>query len=616
MAVIEARAEVAVAPAKCGPVVFGGLDWDSSRFHVALAGFILEKGYGCQIEVIPGSTHPMLIALGKGDVDVLMEVWKDNIADAWEKLSSEGVVMDAGLNFAGAYQGFYVPAYLIKGDRKRKIKPLAPNLKTVFDLPQYANLFKDPEQPAKGRFYNCILGWACEDFTTKKLKAYGLSSSFTNFRPGTGAALAAAISSKYSRGEPFVTYYWGPTWVMGKYDLVQLEEPAYDEKIWDALASQDNPTQATAFPKIDVHIGVNSKFANENPLVLGVLKKYQLPVDKVSQALAYAQNDTEQTIEDAAFHFLRTEKEVWKSWVSPAAFFHINKALKKNQTKVEKWSFDLGYFINYGVNWVVKNYGSHFRQASRPILVLILLVEKLLMTAPWWGMCLILGALILLFREIYLAIGTVFCLFLIRALGVWDLAMQTLALMLIATFLSALIAIPLGICSAQFSKFRKVFTPFLDAMQTMPSFVFLIPALMLFGLGKVPAVFATVIYAFVPTVRLTDLGLRTVDSAVLEAATSFGASPSQLLWKVKFPLALSPIMAGINQTTMLALSMVVIASMIGARGLGEQVLLGIQKLDVGQGFTAGLGIVLLAIILDRLTQKVGQSFNKVKQNHG
>ena len=145
-------------------------------------------------------------------------------------------------------------------------------------------------------------------------------------------------------------------------------------------------------------------------------------------------------------------------------------------------------------------------------------------------------------------------------------------------------------------------------MQTMPSFVYLIPALMLFGLGKVPAVFATVIYAIVPTIRLTDLGIRNVDPFTVEAATAFGATERQLLFSVKIPLALPSIMAGINQTTMMALSMVVISSMIGARGLGENVLLGIQKLDVGQGFTAGLAIVLLAIIIDRITQEFGKNW--------
>lgn len=149
--------------------------------------------------------------------------------------------------------------------------------------------------------------------------------------------------------------------------------------------------------------------------------------------------------------------------------------------------------------------------------------------------------------------------------------------------------------------------PLLDIMQTMPSFVYLIPVLMLFGLGKVPAIFATVIYAAPPLIRLTDLGIRQVDSEVMEAVNAFGANSWQQLFGVQLPLALPSIMAGINQTTMMALSMVVIASMIGARGLGEDVLVGIQTLNVGKGLEAGLAIVILAVVIDRITQAYGRS---------
>jgi glycine betaine/proline transport system permease protein len=188
--------------------------------------------------------------------------------------------------------------------------------------------------------------------------------------------------------------------------------------------------------------------------------------------------------------------------------------------------------------------------------------------------------------------------------------MKTLALMLISTLISVFIGIPVGIAIAYSARLRAWVLPVLDAMQTMPSFVYLIPALMLFGLGKVPAVFATVIYAVSPLIRLTDHGIRQVHPETVEAANSFGATRLQLLRGVQLPLALPTIMAGINQTTMLALSMVVIASMIGARGLGEQVLLGIQKLDVGRGFTAGVGIVALAVVLDRVTQSFGRRLDK------
>jgi glycine betaine/proline transport system permease protein len=197
-------------------------------------------------------------------------------------------------------------------------------------------------------------------------------------------------------------------------------------------------------------------------------------------------------------------------------------------------------------------------------------------------------------------------LFLVGAVGLWDKLMQTLALMLVATCISVVIAIPLGILAARSNRLRAVLMPLLDIMQTMPSFVYLIPVLMLFGLGKVPAIFATVIYAAPPLIRLTDLGIRQVDREVMEAINAFGANRWQQLFGVQLPLALPSIMAGINQTTMMALSMVVIASMIGARGLGEDVLVGIQTLNVGRGLEAGLAIVILAVVIDRITQAYGR----------
>ncbi|MCY1368044.1 Glycine betaine/choline transport system permease protein OusW [compost metagenome] len=200
--------------------------------------------------------------------------------------------------------------------------------------------------------------------------------------------------------------------------------------------------------------------------------------------------------------------------------------------------------------------------------------------------------------------GALLCV--IGVLGLWDAGMQTLALMIMAAGLSVLIGIPLGVLMARVNWLRSIMLPVLDVMQTMPSFVYLIPVVMLFGLGKIPAIIATVIYAVPPLIRLTDLGIRLVDREVLEASRAFGANPRQQLFGVQLPLALPNIMAGINQTIMMALSMVVIASMIGARGLGYEVLLGINRLEVGRGLLAGLGIVVLAVLFDRITQSYGQ----------
>ncbi|MGB3287778.1 MAG: proline/glycine betaine ABC transporter permease [Burkholderiaceae bacterium] len=265
-------------------------------------------------------------------------------------------------------------------------------------------------------------------------------------------------------------------------------------------------------------------------------------------------------------------------------------------------------FVNRQLMDVVKAYGGVFRQASGFMLTTVLLpVERAMQAIPPW---LFLALVALLSwhatRKPVATILYVACLYAIGAVGLWDKLIQTFSLVLVSTAVSIVIGVPLGILAARSGLLRRVFTPVLDVMQTLPSFVYLIPVLMLFGLGKVPALFATIIYAVPPLIRLTTLGLRQVDHNVMEAAQAFGVTRWQMLTRVTLPLARPSIMAGINQTTMMSLAMVVVASMIGARGLGEDVLAGIQTLDVGRGLQAGVAIVILAIVIDRITQAYGK----------
>lgn len=234
-------------------------------------------------------------------------------------------------------------------------------------------------------------------------------------------------------------------------------------------------------------------------------------------------------------------------------------------------------------------------------------IESFLLWLPWW---LVLALVIFLGwrtrKSLISGVVMSLLLVIVGIFGLWELMMHTLAIVGAAVFFSIALGIPTGIIMASSSRVEAFLKPILDAMQTMPSFVYLIPALMFFGLGKVPGLFATLIYALPPIIRLTNLGIRQVPEDVVEAGKAFGSTKMQLLLKIQLPLALPSIMSGVNQTTMMALAMVVIASMIGARGLGEQVLIAIGRIDIGRGLEAGLSIVFLAIIIDRLLQGIGE----------
>ncbi|WP_298717671.1 proline/glycine betaine ABC transporter permease [uncultured Oceanisphaera sp.] len=257
---------------------------------------------------------------------------------------------------------------------------------------------------------------------------------------------------------------------------------------------------------------------------------------------------------------------------------------------------------NFVIEWA-----TFLEQLFNPFLQLLNFFESLLLQSPWWLVIgIISGVAYAGSRKVSLVLWLAGAMMLMGFLGLWEDGMRTLALMLVCTLISILVGIPLGILMSWSNKFRAFMLPVLDIMQTMPSFVYLIPAIMLFGPGKIPAVLATVIYAVPPLIRLTDLGIRMVDSEIIEATESFGANKMQKLFWVQIPLALPNIMAGINQATMMALAMVVVASMIGAQGLGYQVLQGITRLEVGRGLLAGIAIVILAVVFDRITQAYGK----------
>jgi glycine betaine/proline transport system permease protein len=266
------------------------------------------------------------------------------------------------------------------------------------------------------------------------------------------------------------------------------------------------------------------------------------------------------------------------------------------------FNMHFGKYVEDFIMWLTRNYEFFFDGVKKGILSFMIFINKGLMFIPWF---IVIGLIFwAAWKLIDLKSGIIFSimLFLIGSFEYWEPMMTTLAIVLTSVIISLLIGIPVGILISYNKRAERIAMPILDAMQTMPSFVYLLPAIMFFGLGLVPAVFATTIYALPPVIRLTNLAVQSVSKEMVEASNSFGASKWQTLMKVELPQALPTIMAGINQTTMMAMAMVVVSSMIGARGLGLSVLTSINRIDIAMGVEAGTCVVFMAIIIDRLTQ--------------
>ena len=273
----------------------------------------------------------------------------------------------------------------------------------------------------------------------------------------------------------------------------------------------------------------------------------------------------------------------------------------------------IGDYVEKGVDWLTIHWSPFFVGIKVAIESIINGFEFIYIGIPFIIMLILIAALAYFTAGRKTAIFSVVGCFLIKSIDLWEMTMSTFALVTTATIIALVIGVPLGIWMSSSDRLNKVMRPILDFMQTMPAFVYLIPAVYFFDLGPVPGAVATIIFAMPPIVRLTSLGIRQVPADVVEASRSFGATPKQMLFKVQIPLAMPTILAGLNQTIMLSLSMVVISAMIGSGGLGDVVLKGISQMKIGDGFEGGLAVVILAMILDRITQSIGkQKKQKVK----
>jgi glycine betaine/proline transport system permease protein len=263
-----------------------------------------------------------------------------------------------------------------------------------------------------------------------------------------------------------------------------------------------------------------------------------------------------------------------------------------------------------------REYGEMIEGFFDPLLSFLVAFEKLLVDSPWWAvLAIIIGLVYLASRSWKLSVGIAIAMYAVGYFGMWEDTMRTLSIITVSTLTAIVLGIPIGILMARSNRVQSIVTPTLDIMQTMPAFVYLVPVVMLLGIGKIPGLIAVVIYAVAPVIRLTNLGIRMVDSEVLEAATAYGATPFQRLIRVQLPLSLPNIMAGVNQTIMMALSMVVVASMIGVKGLGQPVLKSITNQYFTMGLLNGLAIVVLAIMFDRSSQAYAKRTNNRVSSH-
>ncbi len=314
--VIAGCAQPAPAPAPAPEpepkptIVLTDLNWGSARFGAELAKILIEEGYGYPVEFVSGATIPMFQGVRTGDIDVYMEGWLQNQQEAYDEATAAGdIVVLSWMNDDNWQSAFVVPTYVIEGDPDRGIEPMAPNLKTVFDLelPEHKELFQNPENKKKGMLMNGPPGWECEILTIEQVEVYGLADDYDVINAGSQEGLFASLAGAYEKGEPWLGYLWGPTWIAGKLDLTLLEEPAFDQAVWD-----DN--HATAYPAVDLFIAANKDFPDKAPDVTEMFKKWKLDTATLDEVLSYMDKSGGEPV-DAAIWFLKNKEDIWTTFV-------------------------------------------------------------------------------------------------------------------------------------------------------------------------------------------------------------------------------------------------------------------------------------------------------------
>lgn len=293
--------------------------WDSMRIHNEIAAFIIENGYDYQVDMINGSSAATFTGLRTGEIDIYMELWYNNLEEPYVEALEAEEVIELALNFTTDDQGFFVPDYVIEGDPENGLEPMAPDLKTVEDLKRYPELFQDPEDPSKGVIIGGHSGSVAQGIMEEKVYTYGLDEYYNYFSPGSSGATTTSLVSAYENRDPWLGYYWSPTWALTKYDMTLLEEPAYDEAIW-------NENYGTAFPENEIYVVAHKDLPEKAPDVTEFLRNYQTSNDLTGEGLLYME-EQDASVREAAKWWLGEHQELWTSWVPEEVAEKVKSAL-------------------------------------------------------------------------------------------------------------------------------------------------------------------------------------------------------------------------------------------------------------------------------------------------
>jgi ABC-type proline/glycine betaine transport system permease subunit/ABC-type proline/glycine betaine transport system substrate-binding protein len=624
----------AEAPGRSAPSVRPGTgDWLEERFQAEIVNIGLEM-LGYKVEPIVAVSYPALyLSIASGEIDYAPISLQISHASFYANAGGDAKMDRVGSLFRIS-SGYQI-------DKKTADAHGITNLQRLQD-PQIARLF-DANADGKADLIGCDPGWGCELVLDHHMRAYNLQQTVSILK-GQYTVLLADVITRYRQGKPVLYYTYEPFWLGSvlkrDIDVVWLEVPftAYPES-FGGITAEDTSVDGKNLGLLqDVYRVVgNRKFLEQNPVAKQFFDQVRIPVEDmiaISVMVNKEGKDKPQDMRQQAERWVEGHRALVNTWLDNArrAAANPQETTRVSATRqpasegagrtsallnpFQLYTIPLAPWITSSIRFLVDHLRSLLQTISAPIIWVLRECNKLMLGSPPLLTLLVLVLLSWQLAGGRMALFSFAALTLIGFTGLWEQAMVSLSLVGTAVLFCILVGVPMGVACARSSRFASLLMPLLDVMQTLPTFVYLVPVVMLFGIGEVPGVIATIIYALPPLIRLTSVGINQVSQDVVEAAYAFGSTPMRTLWEVQLPLAMPVILTGINQTVLFGLGMSVVASMIAVPGLGLTVLQGMGRLDVGMAAVGGLAIVLLAIFLDRLTQSLGKSNWETFRNRG